>query len=106
MTPRSRATVTGRIKEPQTLSSLVSRWGHRLLVAHQRNSVFSELRQSLNSEKNASLGIAKFPDTIRHRKKWNHLAKPSSSHTPDGRHQKKKKMTSKQPCYAHKFDFI
>src|SRR6218665_295492 len=47
MTPRSRATVTGRIKEPQTLSSLVSRWGHRLLVAHQRNSVFSELRQSL-----------------------------------------------------------
>src|SRR6218665_515065 len=47
MTPRSRATVTGRIKEPQTLSSLVSRWGHRLLVAHRRNSVFSELRQSL-----------------------------------------------------------
>src|SRR6218665_3963130 len=46
MTPRSRATVTGRIKEPQTLSSQVSRWGHRLLV-HQRNSVFSELRQSL-----------------------------------------------------------
>src|SRR6218665_3184956 len=26
---------------------MVSRWGHRLLVAHQRNSVFSELRQSL-----------------------------------------------------------
>src|SRR6218665_3421496 len=47
MTPRSRATVTGRIKEPQTLSSPVSRWGHRLLVVHQRNFVFSELRQSL-----------------------------------------------------------
>src|SRR6218665_3346692 len=47
MTPRSRATVTGRIKEPQTLSSPVSRWEHRLLVAHQRNFVFSELRQSL-----------------------------------------------------------
>src|SRR6218665_70241 len=47
MTPRSRATVTGRIKEPQTLSSPVSGWEHRLLVAHQRNSVFSELRQSL-----------------------------------------------------------
>src|SRR6218665_231650 len=46
MTPRSRATVTGRIKEPRTLSSPVSRWGHRLLVAHQRNSVLSDLRQS------------------------------------------------------------
>src|SRR6218665_4202753 len=50
MTPRSRATVTGRIKEPQTLSSPVSRWEHRLLVAHQRNSVFSELRQRTSIE--------------------------------------------------------
>src|SRR6218665_3417714 len=47
MTPRSRTTFTGRIKKPQTLSSPVSRWEHRLLVAHQRSSVFSELRQSL-----------------------------------------------------------
>src|SRR6218665_967292 len=55
MTPRSRATVTGRIKEPQTLSSPVSTWGHRLLVAHQRSSVFSELRQSLLDSSIASL---------------------------------------------------
>src|SRR6218665_4162269 len=47
MTPRSRTTVTGRIKEPKTLTSPVSRRGHRLPVAHRRNSVFSELRQSL-----------------------------------------------------------
>src|SRR6218665_1202198 len=39
-TPRSRTEVEGRIKAPRTLSSPVSRWIHRLRVAHHRKSVF------------------------------------------------------------------
>src|SRR6218665_3924595 len=42
-TPRSRTEVEGRTKAPQTLSSAVSRWIHRLRVAHHRKSVFSGL---------------------------------------------------------------
>src|SRR6218665_1257500 len=39
--------VEGGIKAPQTLSSPVSRWIHRLRVAHHRKSVFSGLSRSL-----------------------------------------------------------
>src|SRR6218665_1194543 len=46
-TPRSCIEVEGRIKAPQTLSSPVSRWIHRLRVAHHRKSVFSGLSCSL-----------------------------------------------------------
>src|SRR6218665_1832228 len=46
-TPRSRTEVEGHIKAPQTLSSPVSRWIHRLRVAHHRKSVFSGLSRSL-----------------------------------------------------------
>src|SRR6218665_365738 len=42
-TPRSRT----EVKAPQTLSSPVSRWIHRLRVAHHRKSVFSGLSRSL-----------------------------------------------------------
>src|SRR6218665_3569675 len=42
-TPRSCTEVEGRIKAPQTLSSPMSRWMHRLRVAHHRKSVFSGL---------------------------------------------------------------
>src|SRR6218665_2997246 len=45
-TPRSRTEVEGRIKAPQTLSSAVSMWIHRLRVAQHRKSVFSGLSRS------------------------------------------------------------
>src|SRR6218665_3809742 len=45
-TPRSRTEVEGRIKAQLTLSSAVSRWIHRLRVAHHRKSVFSGLSRS------------------------------------------------------------
>src|SRR6218665_1296776 len=68
MPPRSRATVTGRIKEPQTLSFPVSRWGYRLLVAHQRNSIFSELSifmPDLGEEKNIHARLMQaLPDNV------------------------------------------
>src|SRR6218665_3130328 len=64
-TPRSRTEVEARIKAPQTLSSPVSRWIHRLWVVHHRKSVFSGLSRSLLERIHSA--IRSTPSSIRRR---------------------------------------
>src|SRR6218665_2850401 len=64
-TPRSPTEVEGRIKAPQTLSSPVSRWIHRLRVAHHTKSVFSGLSRSLLERIHSA--IRSTPSSIRRR---------------------------------------
>src|SRR6218665_774122 len=64
-TPRLRTEVEGRIKAPKTFSSALSRWTHRLRVAHHRKSVFSGLSHSRLER--IHLAIRSIPSSIRRR---------------------------------------
>src|SRR6218665_2276132 len=64
-TPRSRTEFEGRTKAPQTLSSALSRWIHRLRVAHHRKSVFSGLSRSRLERIHSALRST--PSSIRRR---------------------------------------
>ena len=64
-TPRLRTEVDGRIGAPQTFSASVSRWRHRLLVAHHRKSVFSGLSRNLLHRIHSA--IRSMPSSIRRR---------------------------------------